>query len=74
MGLFGAAQGLGGPKRSPSLDLSDKSYNDGTWQTYTLPKEDPKNIQITWHTPWVLLTLATFSGNQQILLYQEIQI
>ena len=44
MGLFGAAHGLGGPKRSPSLDLSDKSYNDGTWQTYTLPKEDPKNI------------------------------
>ena len=28
--------------------------------SYTLPKEDPKNIWITWHTPWVLLTSAFF--------------
>ena len=27
---------------------------------YILPKEDPKNRQISWHTPWVLLILAFF--------------
>ena len=30
------------------------------WHSYTLPKEDPKNIWITWHTPWVLLTSVFF--------------
>ena len=30
-----------------------------------------KNVRITWHTPWVLLTLALF---QQILLYQKMLI
>ena len=35
-------------------------YNDETWYSYTLPKEDPKNIWITLHTPWVLLTSAFF--------------
>ena len=28
--------------------------------SYTLPKEDTKNVWITWHTPWVLLTTAFF--------------
>ena len=28
--------------------------------SYSLPKEDPKNIWITWHNPWVLLTSAFF--------------
>ena len=28
--------------------------------SYTLAKEDPKNIWITWHTSWVLLTSAFF--------------
>ena len=28
--------------------------------SYTLPKEDPKNIWIPWHTPFVLLTSAFF--------------
>ena len=35
-------------------------YNDETWQSYTLPYADPKNIRITWHTPWLLLTSAFF--------------
>ena len=26
--------------------------------SYTLPKEDPKNIWNTWHNPWVLLISA----------------
>ena len=42
--------------------------------TYTLPKEDPKNIWIMWHTLWVLLTQHCLTRNQQILLYQETQI
>ena len=42
--------------------MSHISYNDGTWHSYTLPKEDPKNIWIVWHTPWVLLTSAVFQG------------
>ena len=33
MGLYGA-------------DLSHVSYNDETWHSYILPKEDPKNVQI----------------------------
>ena len=32
------------------------SCNDGTWQIYTLPKEDPKNLLITWNSPWAMLT------------------
>ena len=55
-------------------NLSNISYNDDTWHSYILPKKDSKNIQITWHKPWVLLTTAFFTRNQQIFLYQEIQI
>ena len=33
MGLFEAAHGCGGAKR-----------HDETWHSYTLPKEDPKNV------------------------------
>ena len=48
-GLFGAAQ-----------NLSHISYNDETCHSYSLPTESPKNIHITWHIPWVLLTSAFF--------------
>ena len=44
MGLFGAADGWEGAKGPPSLKQSHISYNDETWHSYTLPKEDPKNI------------------------------
>ena len=50
MDLFGAAH--------PSLNLSHISYNDETWHSYTLIKEYPEIIQITWHTSCVLLTSA----------------
>ena len=40
--------------------LSHISYNDETWHSYTLLKEDPKNISTTWQTPWFLLTSAFF--------------
>ena len=28
--------------------------------SYTLPKKDPKNIWITWHTSWILLATSIF--------------
>ena len=37
-------------------------------------KKIQKNIWITWHTLWVLLMSAFFTENQQILLYQKMQI
>ena len=63
MGFFGLLTnvGRGGSKKAPPLwNLSHISYNDETWLSYTSPKEVPKNIWITWHTPWVLLTSAFF--------------
>ena len=44
MGIFGAVHGWGGQKGPTPLDLSHISYNDEIWHSYTLPKEDPKNI------------------------------
>ena len=35
----------------PSLKSVTHTYNDETWHSYTLPKEDPKNIQILCHIP-----------------------
>ena len=44
MGLFGTAHGCGGPKYTPPKNLSHISCNGKTCHSYTLPKEDPKNI------------------------------
>ena len=45
MGLFGAAHKWGGgAKRSPLSKICHISYNDETWHSYTLPKEDPKTV------------------------------
>ena len=33
-----------GKKALPPLNLLRISYNDETWHSYTLPKEDSKNI------------------------------
>ena len=47
MCLFGAAQGGWGGregvgvKKTPYQNLSNLSYNDETWHSYTLPKENP---------------------------------
>ena len=60
--IFQVCSQMGGAKRPPSINLSYISYNDGTWHSYTLPKQDPKNIWIVLHTPWVLLTSAVFQG------------
>ena len=49
-------------------------HDDETWHSYTLPQEDQKNIW-TRDTPPEFCWHQHFSpGNQQILLYQEIQI
>ena len=62
IGLFGAAHGWGGgvQKSSPPTKLWHISYNVEIGHSYILPKEDPKNIWITWHTPAALLTSAFF--------------
>ena len=60
MGFFGAAHGWGGAKSvTHILQWWNMAVN-------SLPTGDPKNIWITWYTPWVLLTSAFFqqkSGN-----------
>ena len=59
MVFLGAAHRWG-QKDPPPQNLSHISYSDETWHNYTLSKDDPKNISITWHTSWVLLTSAFF--------------
>ena len=46
LGLLTDGGGGGGAKKAPSppLNLAHISYNDETWLSYTLHKEDPKNI------------------------------
>ena len=59
MGIFGAAYGWGGQKGTPPLTKICHTYPTMMkLGSYSLPKEDPKNISITRHTPWVLLTSA----------------
>ena len=70
--LRGRRGGGGGEaKRPPHLPKICHTY---FWYSYTLPKEDPKIYEsrytpheFCWHQHF-------FIGNQQILLYQEIQI
>ena len=66
MGLFGAIHGWGEPKRPTSLKsvtyILQCISHIQTWHSYTLPKEDPKKIWITWHTLWILLISAFFHG------------
>ena len=47
-------------KAPPPQNLLGISYDNETWSSYILPKEDPNNIWITWHIPWALLTSAFF--------------
>ena len=58
MALFGAAHGWVGAKRFP---LTKMSHNDETSHSYALPKEDTKNIIITWNSLWVLLASVFFN-------------
>ena len=74
MGIFGAAHGWNGKPLPPSLNLSHISYNDETWHSYALPKEDPKIYEPRGTLPEFCRHQHFISGNQQISLYQEIQI
>ena len=83
MGLFGAAHGWGAPKSVTHINTNMSHHtvishnsvthinNDETWHTYTLPKEDTKNIWITWHTPWVLLISAFFTEINKFLYIKK---
>ena len=53
---MGWGRGGGGQKGPPPENLLRIFYNDETWHSYTLPKENSKNIWITWHTLLVLVT------------------
>ena len=55
-------------------NLSHISCNKKTWFICPLPKEDPKNMNhVTHHLSSPEISFF-FSGNLQILLYQEIPI
>ena len=63
MGFIWAARRLGwggGQKKAPLPKICHTFPAIVKLDSYTLPKEDPKNISITWHTPWVLLASAFF--------------
>ena len=75
MAIFEAAHRWSGGQKAPPFSKICFTYLIiMKFGTYTLPKEDPKNIWIMWHTLWVLLTQHCLTRNQQILLYQETQI
>ena len=46
MEFFGTAKGWGwGLKKVLSLKSFSHTYNDKTWHSYTLPKEDPQKYK-----------------------------
>ena len=56
-GLFWDCSWIRGRQKDlPPNNLSHISYIDETWHSNTLPKKEPKNIWIMWHTHWVFLT------------------
>ena len=50
---------------SRKLNLSHIFYNDETWHSYTLSKEDSKHIRITWY---MFFLLAIFIYTYHVLL------
>ena len=63
-----------GPKSPPSLKSATHFLK--WWKLIVIPylKKDSENISITWHTTWILPTWAFFTRNQQLLLFQEMQL
>ena len=59
MGEGGGNGGGGGGGKKAPLPKICHAYPT-MMELDTLPKEDPKTIWFTWHTPWVLLTSAFF--------------
>ena len=73
-GFYGTPHTWGGKAKRPPF-LKYISYNDETWYSYTLPKEDLKTIWITWHALLILLTSAYFkrkSASFAILINTDI--
>ena len=68
MGIFGAAHGWWREIPLPKICHTYPSMKN------TLPKEDPNNIWITWHTCWVLLTPAFFHWKLANFVISRIQI
>ena len=61
MGFFGAAHGWGRNKKAPP-SLKSVTHILQWWnlaQLY-LTQRRSKNISVTWHTPWILLTSVFF--------------
>ena len=76
MGLFQGCSRIGVSKKAPPHPKIYHifSYNNETWHNYTLPKEFQKMyesrdrlLEFCWHQHF-------FTGNQQLLSYQKIQI
>ena len=60
-GLFWGCSRMGESQKGlPSLKSVTHILQWWNLAQIYLPKEDRKNIWITWHTPWVLLTSAFF--------------
>ena len=60
MVFFGAAHGWRGGKKAPLPKICQINPTMTKIGSYTLLKEVPKTIWITWDTAWVLLTSAFF--------------
>ena len=70
---------LGLAKKGPLSKSCHISHNDETWHScsYTLPKEDSKNIKHVNHVTHPLSSADisnVVTGSQQFLLYLKIQI
>ena len=74
MGGGGGGGGGGGEKTPPPQNLPHISYKDETWHSYTLPNQVPKIYESGDTTPELYWLQRFFAGNQQTLLYEEIQI
>ena len=59
-GPFWGCSPMGGGKKARLPKICHTSYNNETWHSYNLPKEDPKSKWISRHTSWVLLTSTFF--------------
>ena len=60
MGIFGAVHGWGRAKKAPSLKSVTHILQWWNLAQIYLAQRRSKNIWITWHTSWVLLTPAFF--------------
>ena len=57
---FRGCSRMGDIKRPPSLNSLTHILQSWNLAHFTLSKEDPRNIWITWHISWVLMTSAFF--------------